>query len=297
VARHDLRAVGGTGVGHGGIVQEGRFHRVVASDGTELVARVEGRGPPLVLLPAGPGTSEASWRPVLSLLGERFTCYLLDTRGRGTSSDHPDHSPERLAQDVAEFIGSVGQPVGLVEWGTSLWTLVAAQHAPAVTAVAAYEPGADEVMSAEVASLFVDLSFRRMGELVAEGRLVDAARAFLEQSNVLYSETELAHGAPYDFWIAAAPNLPVFLHEQQLLAESEPGPTSPEALASVDVPVLLLKGSASRRWFADSVRHVAAHVMEMRTAEVTDAGHFGPHTHPEAVAEELIHFFATKEPA
>jgi pimeloyl-ACP methyl ester carboxylesterase len=278
----------------GGIVQEGRSHRVVASDGTETVARVEGQGPPLVLLPAGPGNSETSWDPLLPTLAERFTCYVLNTRGRGASSNHPDHSPGRLAQDVAACTESIGRPVGLLELGTSLWTLVAAEHATAITAVAAYEPGPDEVMSADVASRFRH-AFPRMGELLAEGRLADAAHAFLEQSDVLYNDTELAHGAPSDFWLAAAPNLPVFLYEQRLLSEAEPGPTSPETLGGVDVPVLLLAGSASRPWFADSVRYVAEHLKDVRMAEITDAGHFGPHTHPEAVAEELIRFFASRQ--
>jgi len=274
------------------------LHRVVTSDGTEVVARVEGRGPPVVLLPAGPGDSETSWRPLLPWLSERFTCYLLDTRGRGASTNHPDHSPERLVRDVAAFVESVGQRVGLVEWGTSLWALVAAEHTTAITAVAAYESGANEVMNAELASRLEEVIFPRLGELVAEGRLADAAQAFIQQSDVLYNDEELAHGAPSEFWMAAAPNLPVFLQEQQQLAEAGSGPTSPTVLGSIDVPVLLLQGTASRRWFADSVRHVARHLSDAHVAEITGAGHFGPHTHPEAVAEELIPFLATaQEPA
>lgn len=271
---------------------EAPLHRVVTSDGTEIVARVEGRGPPLVLLPAGPGDSETSWRPLLPWLSERFTCYLLDTRGRGASTNHPDHSPERLVQDVADFVESVGQRVGLVEWGTSLWALVAAERSPSITAVAAYEPGANEVMNAEVASRFEQVIFPRLGGLVAEGRLADAAHAFIEHSDVLYNDEELAHGAPSAFWMAAAPNLPVFLQEQQQLAEAGAGPTSPPVLGRIDVPVLLLQGTASRRWFSDSVRHVVRHLSDAHVSEITGAGHFGPHTHPEAVAEELIRFLA-----
>jgi pimeloyl-ACP methyl ester carboxylesterase len=76
-------------------VHEELLHRVVTSDGTEIVARVEGQGPPLVLLPAGPGDSETSWRPLLPWLSERFTCHLLDIRGRGASSLVPGSCPVR----------------------------------------------------------------------------------------------------------------------------------------------------------------------------------------------------------
>lgn len=96
---------------------QGRFHRVVADNGTEIVARVEGQGPPLVLLPAGPGDSDTIWRPLLPMLDRRFSCYRLDTRGRGGNSDDPDRSPGGLAQDVATFVEGLGQPVGLVGWG------------------------------------------------------------------------------------------------------------------------------------------------------------------------------------
>jgi pimeloyl-ACP methyl ester carboxylesterase len=280
------------------MMHQERIHRVISSDGTEIIARVEGRGPPLVLLPAGPGDSETSWGPLLPSLSEWFTCYLLDTRGRGSSTNHPDHSPERLVQDVAAVVESVGQPVGLVEWGTSLWALVAAEHATSITAVAVYEPGADEVMNAEVTSRFEEVIFPRLGELVSEGRLAEAAQAFIEQSDVLYGDRERAHGAPSEFWKAAAPNLPIFLQEQQQLSESGADPTAPAVLDGIEVPVLLLGGTASRRWFADSVRHVARHLPEARVARITGAGHFGPHTHPETVAEELIRFFAAAhEPA
>lgn len=206
-------------------MQEDRIQRVVSTDGTEIAARVEGQGPPLILLPAGPGDSETSWRPLLPLLSERFTCYLMDTRGRGASTNHPDHSPERLVEDVAE------------------------------------------------------------------GRLTDAAEAFIEQSYVLYNDKERAHGAPSDSWQAAALNLPVFLQEQQQLSYLEAGPTSPTVLSRIEMPVLLLMATASRRWFIDSVHHVAEHLRDARVSQINGAGHFGPHTHPEAVAEEIIRFF------
>lgn len=278
-------------------MQQERIQRVVSEDGTGIVARVAGQGPPLVLLPAGPGDSDTSWSPLLPWLSERFTCYLLDTRGRGASTNHPDHSTERLVQDVAACLDDLGRPVGLVEWGTSLWARVAAEHATAITAVAAYEPGTDEGMNAEVVSRFQEVIFPRLGELIAEGRLLDAARAFIEHSDVLYNDEELAHGAPSAFWTAAAPNLPIFLQEQQQLAVSGAGPTSPTILGSIEVPVLLMGGTASRRWFSDSVRHVARHVRDARVAKITGAGHFGPHTHPEAVAEEIIRFFTAQQTA
>ncbi len=51
-----------------------RVHQVVSADGTEVAARVRGQGPPVILLPAGPGDSELSWRHVSPFLSQRFAC-------------------------------------------------------------------------------------------------------------------------------------------------------------------------------------------------------------------------------
>jgi len=88
-----------------------RIQQAVSADGTRIAARVRGEGPPIVLLPAGPGDSELSWNRVASYLSERFTCYLLETRGRGPSGDHPDHSPERQVEDVLALVEAIDEPV------------------------------------------------------------------------------------------------------------------------------------------------------------------------------------------
>ncbi len=270
---------------------EQTFTRVASRDGTEIAARVHGQGPPLVLLPAGPGDSDLSWRRVLPFLSEQFTCYLLETRGRGLSDDHPDHSPDRQVEDVLALAESIGEPIGVVGWGSALWARVAAQDAAAVFAVAVYETGAGEVMSKESGERMGEV-FAGVAELVAKARLVDAARAFIEGSNVIYSEEDLASGAPAEFWQAAATRLPLFLQEKEQAAGSgRPGPTSPSVLGKIAMPVLLLHGGRSSQWFSDSVEHVARHLPEATVRQIPAAAHFGPYTHPRAVADEMIRFF------
>jgi len=220
--------------------EQNRMLRTTSKDGTEIVARFRGQGPPVVLLPAGPGDSELSWRHVVPFLSEQCTCYLLETRGRGESGDDPDHSPDRLVEDVAAVAESIGEPVGLVGWGSALAARVAARNGAAVFAVALYELGAGEVMSEESGKRMGEV-FAGVGKLVAEGRLVDAAQAFIEGGDVMYSREDLATGAPMEFWEAAASRLPLFLQESKQAAGSgQPGPTSPSELGKITVPVLLL---------------------------------------------------------
>ncbi len=270
-----------------------RIQKAISRDGTEIVARVRGQeGPPVVLLPAGPGDSELSWRNVVPFLSEQCTCYLFETRGRGESGDDPDHSPDRLVEDVAALGDSIGEAVGLVGWGSALAARVAARNGAAVFAVALYELGAGEVMSEESGKRMGEV-FAGVGKLVAEGRLVDAAHAFIEGGDVIYSREDLATGAPLEFWEAAASRLPLFLQERKQAAGSgQPGPTSPSELGKITVPVLLLHGDRTSQWFSASVQHVAEHVPEVTVRQIPGAAHFGPYTHPRAVADELRRFFA-----
>lgn len=273
-----------------------RIHRAVSADGTEIAARVHGRGPALGLLPAGPGDCETTWRYVLPFLRERFTCYLLNTRGRGLSADHPDHSPERIVEDIGAFVESIGEPVGLVEWGSfvgAAWSLAAAQNGEAVTAFATYDPLVFAVAGEEDAMRF-DGILERVGELASEGRLLDAARSFVEAmaGYGYYTDEDMAFGATSDFWAASASNIPMFLKELQQAEDAEwSDPTEPTKLAGTEVPILVLHGARSHPLNMAFVRHVADHAMASQVRAIDGAGHYGPHTEPEAVADELTRFF------
>ncbi len=126
----------------------------------------------------------------------------MDTRGRGMSAQNPDHSPERLVEDITSFVKSIGKPVGLLGWGSCHWVPTAAQNIAAIAAVAAYDPGVDEVMGEEVAARFMDV-VERMGEAVAEDRLTDAAEILVDGCPI-YTPEEVAEGVPSAFWRAAA---------------------------------------------------------------------------------------------
>lgn len=268
-----------------------RIHRATSNDGTQITARVLGKGPHVIFLPAGPGDSELSWGNVANYLSERCTCHLLETRGRGQSGDHPDHSPDRLVEDVLAYARSIGGNAGLVGWGSALWARVSARNPSEIFAVAVYEPGAGEVMRPETGKRMGEV-FGRVGEHVAEGRIDEAARAFIENCDVIYSHEDIASGAPADFWGSAAERLPLFLQEsKQASGSSRPGATSPETLGRIKVPVLLLHGNRTSQWFNDSVQHVAGLLPDSRTRQIENAAHFGPITNADAVAKEMAGFF------
>ncbi len=268
------------------------LHRVVSDDGTEIVGRVHGQGPPLVLVHGALGDGEIAWAPLLPLLTDRFTCYTMSLRGRGLSGHSTDLSMERLVQDITAFVESFDEPVGLMGWsGGALFTLATAENTDAASAVAAYEVPVFELMSEEVSARMME-TFGRFAEAANEDRLAEAARIWIE---LIANDDELADAAELDFFEALAPNVPIQVQEFEQLFRSEgASPADPSELAKISVPVLLLHGTRSTPdpWFIDSANHVAKHVGDVHVREIADAGHLGPYLRPDAVADELTQFFA-----
>jgi pimeloyl-ACP methyl ester carboxylesterase len=270
---------------------EERIQRAVSVDGTEITGRVQGDGPPLVLVHGGIGDGEVAWEALWPHLTDRFTCYLPSTRGRGLSADNPDHSPPRLEEDVTAFVDSIGEPVGLVGWsGSAAWVLAAAARSASVTAVAAYEPGVISVMGEDDLGRTFS-TVEQMGAAIADGQPVDALRVFAPW---ICTDDEIAALEQTDFferWAGAVPAMLRFV--QQDASYEGVRSTDPEELARIAVPVLLLRGEQTRlgTWFADAAQLIARHVAEPQVCELPGVGHFAPVLEPESIADELITFF------
>src|SRR5512132_4550671 len=155
----------------------GRVQVAISADGTEIVGRVRGQGPPVVLVHGGWGDGEVAYEALVPHLADRFTCYTPSTRGRGLSGDNSDHSVHRLVQDVIAFIDTIGEPVYLMGWSGIEPPLGTAAQSSAVSAVALFEGYVPPVAEADdLASL--GATIERTGAAAADGRLADAARAF-----------------------------------------------------------------------------------------------------------------------
>jgi pimeloyl-ACP methyl ester carboxylesterase len=270
-----------------------RIHRAVSNDGTEIVGRVHGQGPPLVLVHGGLEDGDLDWTPMLPFLAEDFTCYLMSTRGRGLSGVSADLAPGRLLEDVVSFVNSIGEPV-MVFGGSDGATraLAAAAYSDAIFAVAAYEPIVSEVMTEDHLTM-VQAIVGRVGEAVAEDRLADAARIFGE---LVANDDETASLEASGYFVEAGRYMPVYLQELEQASHSDaPSPTDPTLLAKISAPVLLLHGSetAGGDFYSDGLRHVVEHVADTRVRQIEGAGHFSAALVPQRIAEEVTRFFKT----
>jgi pimeloyl-ACP methyl ester carboxylesterase len=276
---------------------EDRIHRAISADGTEIVGRVHGEGPPLVLFHGAPHDGDLAWEALIPHLADRFTCYVPSWRGRGLSGDSEDHTPSRHVEDATAFVDSIGGSVPVVGWSIGVVpALGAAANSDAVTAVAVYEPTVMPVMREDdLADMGATL--QQIGAAAADGRLADAARAF---HPFVASDDELA-ALDADYYERSGPAFPPLLRAVQALQGYEgPRATDPEAMARISVPVLLLRGQQTRRatFYSDAERYVAEHVADPHILELHGVGHFAPALAPEPVAEALVSFFETiQQPA
>jgi pimeloyl-ACP methyl ester carboxylesterase len=271
-----------------------RIHRAVSADGTEIVGRVHGEGPPLVLFHGLLEDGDTCWEALLPHLTDRFSCYLPSARGAGLSGDSPDHAPGRHREDVVAFVDSIGEPVLLLgESDGASQALHVAAEAAAVVAVAVYEPFVTSVLTEE--------DFTRIGAIVGQtveaaedGRLADAARAFVR---AVATDDEIAALESQGYFEDHAHLVPLLLQDlQESMADEGPQPTDPAELARITVPVLLLRGQATLHpsFAADAEQHVARHVADPHLREpLPGVGHFAPSLAPDRVAESLVPFFTS----
>lgn len=258
-----------------------RVQEAISNDGTRIAGQVQGHGPALVLVHGGMGSGETSWLFMLPFLVDHFTCYLMSTRGRGLSGDNADHTRERHYEDIAAFIESIDEPVAV--FGHSMgavWVLGgAALSAEHVRRVALYEPDLSVAKPR-----WSDDQIAQLTEAVSENRTADAVRLAVELIGLNDDEQALFSVSP-GLEIAEA-NIGVGSKEAPELDR----PLDDVVVEKLTMPVLLLQGALSGPHFKDAVRHLAERIHHARVVEVPDAGHMGPLTAAESVAQKLVDF-------
>jgi pimeloyl-ACP methyl ester carboxylesterase len=266
-----------------------RTHCITTTDGVTIGGTVHGQGPSLVFLQGGVGDGDLDWQAVVPHVADRFTCYLPSLRGRGRSGDHADLSTGRQADDVIAYLDSIGAPTGLVGWsyGAGLALAVAA-HSDAVTAVASYEPAMLGQMDEQEQTAAGDAA-ARAAELVADGKLPAAVRAFVRWP---FTDDDIAGAEKAGYFEAAGRYIANLLNHLRQNRESDDPTSDPAVLGAISVPVVVLKGSETKPLFTASAQYVVDHVPNAQVHEIAGAGHAGPLTHPEALAEALLEVFS-----
>ena len=238
-----------------------------------------GAGPAVVLLHAGIADSRM-WGPQWAAWQTRFALTRLDLRGFGRSG--PAVGSFSHAGDVLGVLDTAGIGRALVV-GASFGGLVAldlaASHPERVAALVL----ADAALPGHTWS--------------------DEMQAFFaaEESALEAGELEAATEVNVDFWVGSASEpVRAAIREQQLAAfrlqaDDEPDDALltddlPGALATLDVPALVLTGAHDKADFRAIADRLAETLPDARRATVAGAGHLPSLEQPEAFDEVVLPF-------
>jgi pimeloyl-ACP methyl ester carboxylesterase len=225
------------------------MEKIHSSDGTTIAFDRLGAGPPLVLV-GGASTTRGVHARLAELLAPDFTVLNYDRRGRGGSDDTPPYAVEREIQDLGVVIAEAGGSAAV--FGNSSGAVLALRAAAAglpITRLALWEPpfmvdpGAPRRQREYVEQLTGFLDAGQRGEAMA-----------LFMRTVGLPEEMIAGMRNAPMWAGMEAVAPTLAYDAEVMGDS----TVPEVVASVTAPTLVLDGSETGAWAANSSRALIA---------------------------------------
>ncbi len=283
---------------------EGFETETVSVDGAEILARVSGGGPPLLLLHGSPQT-HAMWHLVAPRLAEDFTVVVADLRGYGDSSkpetteDHEPYSKRVMARDQISVMRHFGFDSFALcghDRGGRVGYRMALDHPGVVTRLAVLDivPTWEAFSRAGMSFglgywhwFFLaqpyDLPERMLGRDAASSLFRGGSETFhpeaMEEYQRCLRNPETVHAICEDYRAAATMD---FLHD----AEDR------EAGRRVTCPMLALWGNKGNleEWY--DVSEVWRGWAEDVRGKALDSGHYIPEEAPEETLAEIRAFFS-----
>lgn len=236
---------------------------VRSADGTSIGYVRIGSGPAVVIVHGSLATGE-QWLPAARALAERFTCFVMDRRGRGRSADSAEHSLSKECEDIGAVLAAAGPGAALL--GHSYGGICALETACRVSVprLVLYEPPLPvhaPVVGPALQAFRAALARREPEEALAIG-LRSFVRVRAAQLAALRSSSR---------WREMVALTPVWLRELEAMAALEVGVTRFKAMRS---PTLLLVGPETEAHHMEASRALAETLPDARLVELPGQGHF-----------------------
>ena len=259
--------------------------RVESSDGVKMAVWSSGSGDPLLLV-HGTTADHTRWDGVLAELGERFTVYTMDRRGRGASGDSDAYRVEDEFDDVAAVVDAIGNDVIVLghSYG-ALCALEAARRTSALSSLILYEPplgGASSPPEEWLADAQAKIDAGER-EAVLVSFMVDIVGvpsdqlAALRELPVWQARLAAVHTIPREFRAAVAYQL------------------DPNAWSDLKIPVLLLSGSDTA-WAPEPMSRLEQALPNTRAAVMPGQQHVAMDTAKPLFLESVFTFLGAVHP-
>ncbi len=242
-------------------------------NGAKLYVEQHGTGEPLICLHNFSSNSRARFMPLLPVLAERYTCYLVDLRGHGRS-DNPtrEWSHELAALDIIELCKALG--IDRARF------LAVSSGAMTMLRVARYAPNLVSAMVLDSTTFCVPEAAKIYYKDPAT--LSPKLKQYYAEANEWYGASygeELAR-VFYDFRLPECDiNVPLELHH------------------AIECPTLLIHGDRDMFFPSDIPIALRQTIPDSELLIVPSTGHIVMEFHPEMVAQETIAFFDRRTPA
>ena len=256
-------------------------------------ARPEKRsGVPVIALHCS-GADGRQWRPLADALDKAFDLVTPDfygSQGKAPWGGAHAFTLADEAQPILDLIDALARPVHLVghSYGGGVALHIAQKRPQAIASLALYEPSAFHLLrqaAPSQAGSYAEIS--RVAEVsaagVASGDYQGAARHFVDYwgGDGSWNALRPSLQAALTRWLPKAPlDFRALIEEPNTLAD----------YAGLHIPVLILRGELAPAPTAAVAALLADALPDCRQTTIPGAGHMGPVSHGEAVAEEIAGF-------
>lgn len=242
-----------------------------------------GSGPPLVIV-HGAWASGDSYLPLAEMLGEQFSCFVMDRRGRGRSGDGPEYSLECELADIEAVLDAAGQGASLLgHSGGGVYALEVALRAD-IRSLVLYEPPLRQNLDEDTRG-FID----RFRDTVEDGRN-EAATAMFFREMAGMDEDALGAFQATPAWQERVPRAWTVVREMEAMVDSG---LPIERYASVSVPTLVLVGTETPAEDVQAMHQLHRVIPHSRLAQLEGQGHLAHLTGPDLLAKEVAEFVAS----
>jgi pimeloyl-ACP methyl ester carboxylesterase len=255
---------------------------VRSADGTQIGYLRVGAGPALVLAHGSLSTS-VDWLRVAESLATRFTCFVMDRRGRGMSGNAASYRIEREYEDIAAVLMAAGPAAALL--GHSFGAICAlgtALRSP-VPRLVLYEPPLP--VGGPVAGKYLD-DYR---DAVARSQFDEALAIGMARFVGLSSE-QIGVMRTLPIWPYLSSLVPTWVRELEAIDALG---TAISHYAAITCPTMLLVGDQSAEHpLKDASAALARILPKAQVVPLESQGHMAMRMAPQLLAEKIAEFLS-----
>ncbi|HEY0712648.1 MAG TPA: alpha/beta hydrolase [Polyangia bacterium] len=258
-----------------------QVEKLASKDGTKIAVEKTGRGPALIIVSGALSYRQLNRdKQLLAKLGEHFTVYTYDRRGRGESTDTQPYAVDREIEDLEAIVKAAGDAAHLygVSSGAALAMQAAVKLGPQrIRKLALYEPPYGQKQQD------FDRQKDRVSELIRTGKPGDAAAFFMADIGTPPPVLKEMKASPawegikkIDFTLA---------YDYRILGD---GTVPREIAKAISVPTLVMDGENTMPFMHETADTISKVVPNAQRKTLKGQTH---QAKAEVVAPVLIEFF------